>query len=218
MEDTNFVLLWKEHYEKIELSLAINQRLLKETISGKAESALQSLVRVKTRGIVIAILYLLLLGSVLFYALSHYSPAANYFIGSMAIIFLINVKALSDYIRHLVWVSTIDYNGSITTIQQKLTRLQLSIFKHTRIMFLQFPFWTTFYLGSHWFPHPVSWPHIIVQFLLTASFTWLAYWLYKNLVPANAGKKWVKMFLGGSGSNAVARAMDFYREIEAFKK
>ena len=37
MEETNFVLLWKEQYEKIDESLAINKQLLKEVISQKAE-------------------------------------------------------------------------------------------------------------------------------------------------------------------------------------
>jgi lysylphosphatidylglycerol synthetase-like protein (DUF2156 family) len=218
MEETNFVLLWKEHYEKIEQSLAINKRLLIETISKKAESSLQSLVRLKSRGIVVAVIYLILLGAVLVYAISHYSSAANYFIASMGIIFLINVKALYDYIKHLVWVNNIDYDGSITEIQQKLTRLQLSIFKHSRIMVLQFPFWTTFYLSSKWFPHDISWQYIIFQFLLTASFTWLAYWLYKNQTLTNAHKKWLKILIGGSGGNAVMRALYFYKEIEEFKQ
>ena len=58
---TNFVLLWKEQYEKIDQSLVINKQLLKEVVSQKAESALQSLVRFKTRGIVAAVIYLFLL-------------------------------------------------------------------------------------------------------------------------------------------------------------
>jgi len=218
MEETNFVLLWKEHYEKIDQTLAINQRLLKETISKKAESALQSLLRLKARGIVVAVIYLILLGIVLFYAISHYSSAANYFIVSMGIIFLINVKALYDYIKHLVWVNNIDYDGSVTEIQQKLTKLQLSIFKHSRMMVLQFPFWTTFYLSDKWFPQTVSWEYIIFQILMTASFTFLAYWLYKSQTLANANKKWVKILIGGSGGNAVISALHFYKEIEAFKQ
>jgi hypothetical protein len=58
MEETNFIILWKEHYEKIDQSLAINRQLLKETIAQKAETTLQSLARFKTRGIIAAIIYL----------------------------------------------------------------------------------------------------------------------------------------------------------------
>ncbi len=218
MEETNFVLLWKEQYEKIDQSLAINKQLLKEVISQKAESALQALIRFKTRGIIAAVIYLILLGVVLFYAISNYSSAANYFIISMSAIFLINVKALYDFIKHLIWTNNIDYNGSVTEIQGKLAELQLSILQHSRFMVLQFPFWTTFYLSDKWFPYSISWGYIIFQFILTASFTWLAYWLYKNQTLENSNKKWVRIFIEGSGGKSVMKAIAFYKDLEAFKQ
>jgi hypothetical protein len=218
MEETNFVLLWKEHYEKIDQALAINKQILREVISQKAQSSLQSLTRFKARGVAIVVIYLILLGAALFYAISHYSSAANYFIASMGAIFLINIKALFDYIKHLVWINNIDYDGSITEIQQKLTRLQLSIFKHSRIMVLQLPFWTTFQLSNKWFPQNVGWGYLVFQFVLTASFTYLAYWLYKNQTIENADKKWVKTLINGSGGKSVARALEFYKELEKFKQ
>lgn len=218
MEETNFVLLWKEQYEKIDQSLAINKQLLKEVVTQKAESALQSLTRFKTRGIIVTVIYLILLGIVLFYAISNYSSAANYFIISMGAIFLINVKALYDYIKHLTWTNNIDYNGSITEIQGKLTELQLSILRHSRFIVLQFPFWTTFYLSDKWFPNSVSWGYIIFQFFLTASFTFLAYWLYKNQTMEHANKKWVKILIEGSGGKSVMKAISFYKDIENFKQ
>ncbi len=218
MEETNFVLLWKEHYEKIDQSLSINKQLLKETLNIKAQSALKSLMKLKTRGIISLIIYLVVLGIVLFYAISHYSSAANYFIISMTVIFLINIRALYDYIKHLVWTNNINYDGSVTEIQQKLTKLQLSIFKHSRVMVLQFPFWTTFYLSDKWFPQSVGWGYYVFQFLLTTSFTWLAYWLYKNQTIANANKKWLKTLIAGSGGKAVMKALEFYKDIEQFKQ
>ena len=140
MEETNFVLLWKEHYEKIDQSLTINKRLLRETTNQKAQSALRGVIRFKTVGIVAGVLYLALLGALLFIAFVNYSAAANYFIVSIGAIFLINVKALTDYIKHIVWINRIDLSGSITAIQQQLTKLQLSTYRHTRVMFLQLPF------------------------------------------------------------------------------
>ncbi len=216
MEETNFVLLWKEQYEKIDQSLAINKRILKETISQKARSALRSLIRIKATGIIAAVIWLVLLGAALSFAILHYSSAANYFIVSIAAIFLINVKALYDYIKHLAWVNNINYDGSITEIQKKLVRLQLSIFQHVRIMFLQLPFWTTFTLSNKWFPQSVSWMYIIFQILFTASFTYLALWLYKNITLANANKKWVKFLIKGAGGKSVTKALEFYKEIEEF--
>jgi lysylphosphatidylglycerol synthetase-like protein (DUF2156 family) len=133
------------------------------------------------------------------------------------VIFLINVKALYDFIRHLIWANSIDYNGSVTEVQGKLTELQLSILRHSRFMVLQFPFWTTFYLSDKWFPYSISWGYIIFQIILTASFTYLAYWLYKNQTVKNANRKWVKTLIEGSGGKSIRKAIEFYKDIEAFK-
>jgi len=218
MEETNFVLLWKEQYEKIDQSLAINRKILQELTSQKAASTLQSFIRFKTRGMIAAVIYLLLLGAVLFYAVSHYVSAANYFIVSMGAIFLINLKALSDYIRHVVLVKNIDYNGTVTGIQEKLSGLQLSVIQHSRFMVLQLPFWTTFQLSGTWFPHTVGWGYIIFQCFITVAFGLLALWLYKNLTIKNVDKKWVKVLVEGAGGKHLVKAISFYKEIEAFKQ
>ena len=217
MEEANFVLLWKEHYEKIDQSLAINKQLLKEATNQKAQSALRSVIWLKSGGIVIGILYLILLAAALFVAFVHYSGAANYFIISIGAIFLINLKALFDYIKHIIWINNIDYDGSITVIQQQLTKLQLSMYRHTRVMFLQLPFWTTFYLNGNWFPQTVGWGYVVIQLLVTGLFTYWAYWFYKNLRVQNAHKKWVQMIIKGAGEKRVAKALAFYNEIEQFK-
>ena len=218
MEETNFVLLWKEQYEKIDQSLAINRKILQELISQKAASTIQSFIRFKTRGMIAAVIYLLLLGTVLFYAVSHYSSAANYFIVSMGAIFLINLKALSDYIRHVVLVKNIDYNGTVTGIQEKLTGLQLSVIQHCRFMVLQLPLWTTFQLSGSWFPHAVGWGYIIFQCVITGAFCLLAIWLYKNLTIENVDKKWVKALVEGAGGKYLVKTIAFYKEIEDFKQ
>ena len=88
MEETNFVLLWKEHYEKIDQTLTINKQLLRNMVNQKAETELQSLIKLKTTGIIAFVFYLLALGYILFYVCSHYSPAFNYFIVSFAAIFI----------------------------------------------------------------------------------------------------------------------------------
>jgi hypothetical protein len=218
MEETNFILLWKEQYEKIDQSLVINQQILRELITRKAEKAMRSLAIFTSRGILAAVIYLLLLGAVLFYAVSHYTHAADYFIISIGFIFLINLKALYDYIKHLAWIRGIDYDGNVVEIQQRLAVLHASILQHTRIMFLQLPFWSTFYLSPEWFPKhtPAGW--VIWQVLLTLIFVFVAIWLYRNLTKENAGKKWVKALLKGSGAGYIIRATEFYQEIESFRK
>ena len=217
MEETNFVMLWKEHYEKIDQSLSINKKLLRELTNQKAESAMQSLVKLKQRGIIALTVYLLILGIVLFFSVADYKPEKAYFIFSVAAIFIVNIKALYDYIKHLVWAKKINYNGSVADIQLQLSKLQFSIINHARVMCLQFPFFTTFYLSNAWFPQEAGTGYIIFQGLLTGSFIYLSYWLYKNHTIKNLDKKWFRNMSVGSGGKSVLKAMDFYKELEDFK-
>ena len=218
MENIELISIWKEQNAKIDKALAINKRLLKEAIGRKAESSLKGLITLTTTGIIAFVIYLLILGYVLFYAISNYSSASNYFIVSMGAIALINVKGFADYIKHLAWTKNINYNGSVVEIQKQLSKIQLSIINHSKIMVLQFPFWTTFYLSDNWFPQDVGLPYIIIQISLTGSFVYLSYWLYKINKPENLSKKWYRNLIAGSGGKPIEKAIEFYREMEEFEK
>lgn len=218
METIELFNIWKEQNAKIEKSLAINKLLLKESIAKKAESSLNALARLMTAGIIAFVIYLLILGSLLAYAISNYSSGSNYFIFSVAAIALINIKGFTDYIKHLVWAKNINYDGNIIEIQKKLSKLQLSIINHSKIMCLQFPFFTTFYLSDNWFPQNIGISYIIFQLVLTGSFIYLSYWLYKNHTPENLSKKWFRRMISGSGGKSVEKAIQFYNEIEEFEK
>ncbi len=218
MENIEFINIWKEQNAKIEKTLAINKLLLKDTIGRKAEYSLKGLANLMTTGIVAFIIYFIILGYALFYAISYYSSANNYFIISVLAIALINIKGFTDYIKHLVWTKKINYDGSVLEIQKQLSKLQLSIINHSKIMLLQFPFYTTFFLSNLWFPQDVGILYIIFQIILTGSFIYLSYWLYKIHKPESLNKKWFRNLLSGSGGRSVERAIEFYRELEEFEK
>ncbi len=217
MENIDFISIWKDQDAKIEKTVAINKYLLKEITRGKAESVLGNLVKLKIAGIVAFVFYLILLGYVLSYSITHYSSANNYFIASVSAIALINLKGFADYIKHLTWTKNINYDGSVIEIQKQLSRLQLSIIDHSKIMCLQFPFFTTFYLSNSWFPQDVSLPYLILQITVTLSFIYFSYWLYKNHKPENFNKKWFRNLIAGSGGKYIEKALAFYREMEEFE-
>jgi hypothetical protein len=218
MNEQELINLWKAQNAKLDQSLILNKHLLSDVTTQKVRSSLSALSRFKARGIVTLVIYLLVLGSLLSIALINYSAAANYFIVSIGVIFLINVKALYDYIKHLVWISNIDYSHHVIDIQQKLSKFQFSIIQHNRIMTLQFPFFTTFYLSSSWFPQSAPIGLIILQGAITSAFTYLSFWLYKNQTIENMDKKWFKVFYSGSGGKRIEEAFSFYKELEEYKK
>ncbi|HVZ25973.1 MAG TPA: hypothetical protein VG842_07965 [Sediminibacterium sp.] len=213
MESNDFVLLWQEHYEKIDATLQINRRLLQDSLQSKLRASLLGMIRLRIWGILIALLYLGLLGCIIWMSYKMTGSLLSYFALSMIAIFLFNVKALADYIRHAAWIRAIQYDASVREIQQKLSRLYAALFRHNRVMVLQLPFWTTFYLSARWFPHAVCWGYIIFQFLFTLLFMLAAYWLYKHINPANAHKKWVRLFINGTGGKKLARAMQYAEEL-----
>ncbi len=217
MEHAELIHVWKSQNQKIEEIFRINQQLLKENINQKAKSTLQKQMYLKTTGIVVGILYLIFLGLALVYGIKHYSSSWNYFLVSVGAIFVVNLKAVADYIQHLILIKTINYDGVVVEIQEQLSKLQLSIFNHSKTMCLQFPFYTTFYLSARWFPQEVGWMYILFQVTLTGTFTYLSYWLYKSHTFDNLNKKWFRNMLAGSGGKAVIKAMDFYKELEEFK-
>ncbi len=218
MESTELINIWKTQNAKIDKTLAINQLLLRELINIKAKNSLKALVRLKTMGIIAFVFYLLLLGYLLVYSFSHYSSALNYFIVSISAIAVINIKGFADYIKHLYWTVNLDYNGSVIEIQQQLSRLQLSIIKHSRTMCLQFPFFTTFYLSNTWFPQEVGFWYILIQITATISFIYLSYWLYKIHKPESLNKKWFRNMIAGSGGRSIEKAFEFYKEMETFER
>jgi len=218
MENAALINIWKQQNAKIEKIVAINELLLKEVTNDKARTSLKSLIKLKTAGIIAFVLYLLLLGYVLVYALFNYSSAWNYFVVSISVITLVNIKGFADYVKHLVWTNNINYNGSIMEIQQQLSRLQLSIISHAKTMCFQFPFYTTFYLTNKWFPQEVGAGYIIFQVILTGSFIYFSFWLYKNHKPENLDKKWFRNMIAGSGGKSVMEAMAFYKEMEEYSR
>jgi hypothetical protein len=214
MEETNFVLLWKEHYEKIDRSLAINKRMLAELLNQKVESSVQAFIRVMSLGIVAGFFYLFILGGMLAIAIAHYHSPLNYFFISIACIFGINVKAVSDYIRYVVLINGVRYDGSVTETQNKLRNLQVSLVRHTRFMLLQLPFWSTFYLSSSWFPSHAAPGYIAIQIAVTGAFTWLAIWFYRKISPANIDNRLTRILVSGIGGKALVNALKFYKELE----
>ena len=68
MDDKDIINLWKAQDAKIEQSLAVNRQLIKEAVGQKAKSALRSLTFLMTWGIILFVIYLVILGNILFWA------------------------------------------------------------------------------------------------------------------------------------------------------
>jgi hypothetical protein len=212
MSTDEFQQIWKAYDAKLERSLQLNLRLLKDVQTQKAKSALKLFVAGSFFMVVFGVAWVLLLGFILYYVRSQPVMAVSF-----AVFIFCSAFAVGEYIRGIRVIHGISYAENIVDTQEKLAGLQSSMIRSLRIAWLQLPFWSTFFISNAMIRDGGSrfW---IIQTPITLGLTIAAIFLYRNITVENAKKKkWVKALIRGSGARTVARAMDFMKEIEDFK-
>ena len=216
MNDQEILALWKTQESKIEKVMAINSKILKEQISQKSKEALFGFKAEKITGIIFGLPYLIILGAILGIGLKVSSLSGNYFLISIGLIFLINLKIFADYVRHLVLSYQIDFSGAVADIQKKLIELRFSLIRSVRYIGFQLPFYSTLHLDSSWFPSQANAVGIIIQILITGIFTFAAIWIFMNFKPENSNHKIVKNLFFIAGIKEIDQSMQQLEELKNY--
>lgn len=213
MEEMELKSIWDAYDRKLEKSLRLNMKLLEDLQKGKVRARLTGLLSIKVVGVIAGLLWNLVLGT-LIYA-NHFSNI--YFCLSLTALLLFGIIAIAAYIKHMVMISQVDYAESITGAQQKLAELQLSTVRVTGFLWLQLPFYTTFFWNQEWISNSPG-PFWLLAVPITLLFTAAAVWLFRNITPENLHKPWLKklMMIGMEYKYALS-ASNLLGEIEAFK-
>jgi hypothetical protein len=211
MEELDIKQLWQAYDAKLERSLQLNQKIIKEIQTQKAESNINAFKRNQVAGVVVGILWVLFL---VFWTIVGYRNI--YFAGSMGLIALFNIFAVATYIRHLALLSQVNITDSITDAQQKLATIQSSLNNSGRIMILQAPLWCTFWYNQQLVEHggATFW---LINLAVVSFFVILSVYLYQKLTYKNIHIKWVKAFIEGFGGKKLIKAMEFLNDIEEYK-
>jgi hypothetical protein len=221
MEDDELRSIWHHYDQKMEdarvlnlQSWALNLQCFHSLQTQKAASTLDRLARFKTRAVVFGVIWVLLLG-LLVYGNHFENP---YFFISLGMIILISVVVIVYYIREIRQIRRIDYSEEITIAQERLSRLQLSTIRGTRLAWLQLPFYCT------WFWHR-SWVHFdslnfwLILFPITLFFVLLTIFLYRNISVDKLSRRWVRaLLMTGPEYKSLVEAKKFLGEIDAFKQ
>lgn len=217
MEDIALKEMWANYDKKLEKSLALNHRLITEIQTQKARTALRPLKTIKIIAVVLGILWSLLLLVLVCLALSAMTYYRHFFVISALAIIITTVAAIVVYIRQVRLIQQIDNSMNVVETQRKLAALQSSTINIARILFLSAPFYTTFYINKSMFEHGTIglW---VLQLTVTAVFTYVSVWIYRNARMENADKRWFKFIFGNSEWTSVIKAMNFLKEIEAYEK
>ncbi|MES1214465.1 MAG: hypothetical protein ABUT20_03025 [Bacteroidota bacterium] len=193
--------------------MELNMSLLETIQTQKARAKLKRLAAFKIFAIVLGIVWILFLAM-----LVYYNNFKNIYFGvSISMILLFNVIAVAVYIKQVFMIRQINYSDSVTGTQEKLAALQLSTLNIVRVLFLQMPFYCTWFWSPSWinFTDIKNW---LITFPITIFFIVLSVWLYKNIAFKNVNKKWFKILFGNIEWTAITQSMEFIKVIDDFKK
>lgn len=211
MEDAAIKQLWHEYDLKLEKSLRLNYRVIKEMQTQKYETSIGAFRRNQHWGIVGGIAWILFLVFLIVHTLHNI-----YFVTSVGSIALLNALAVATYIRHLVMLDRIDITSSITEAQSQLAAIQASLNNVGRILVLQGPFYCTFWYNQDLVDHGGS-AFWTINLSVVCLFITVSIYLFNKLTGKNIHLTWVRGFLEGFGGKKLTKAIEFLSEIDDYK-
>lgn len=218
MEDIELQKMWKglnENIDEVKIlnlqSWAVNRRTFEYLQTHKAQSKLKSLSTLKKFGVAIGILWILFLGKLI-----EDNQFQNlYFTISIGMLMLFSILAIVVYVRQIIFIEKINFAENIIDTQSRLAELQTSSLNIIRILWLQMPFYSTFFWSADWIAN--DYKFWITAFPITLFLTFLSVWLFRNISLKNVQKKWFKVLLSTEWSS-ISNAKNYLDEIEIFKK
>jgi hypothetical protein len=143
--------------------------------------------------------------------------ASPFFLISMGIQVLLTKLAIVVYLYQLILLRQTDISEPILATQERIARLQSSTLWVTRLLFLQTPVWTTFFLSKKMFMTSNIWL-ILLPVVITAIFTYAAVWLFVNIKYENRHKKWFRLIFSGKEWDPMLKSLELLDQIGEYKK
>src|SRR5690554_3076067 len=217
MEEINIKALWQATNQQLEKSLHINKQQTKKITRLKVHNLISSMKPLKLFTILIGVLWVVIIGNAVVNLFLFASSATSlFFLFSAAIQVTLTAVALLIYIYQFITIYQVDLTEPILETQKKLANLKTTTLWVARILFLQLPVWTTFYLNENML-NSENWLLWIIQGIITLSFTALAFWLFVNIKFDNRNKKWFRLIFGGKEWTPLMKSMELLEEIDEYR-
>jgi hypothetical protein len=217
MQDLEFKTLWKSYSEKLEQSLIIHRQTTEEITKIKVQSLISSLKPIKIFTLLAGLLWSIPLGYFLIHLfLYSHHRISPFFLYSMTLQVGLTLIATAVYLHQLDLIYRVDFSMPVIRLQETLSRLKSSTLLATRILFLQLPCWTTFYLTTDLLRNGPTYL-LIFQGLVTLLFTIGALWLFFNIDSKNRHKNWFQWLFKGNEWTPLLKSMDLLDQLEEIK-
>lgn len=214
MEELALKELWQSYNNRLEESLLINKKNTESITKMQAVSLLYSIKPIKIFAILVGIGWVFVIDTFLWQL---FEVASLFFLISAGIQVILTKLALFIYLYQLIVIYQIDISEPVVATQEKLASLRSSSLWVARILFLQLPVWTTFYLRKEMFD-VTNQSYVIVNMAITLLFALVSLWLFFNIKYSNKDKKWFRMIFGGKEWDNVLKSIALYNDIQDFKK
>ncbi len=214
MEEKEIISLWQSYNKKLEDSLMLNKKNAEDITGMKVRSLLASMQPLKIFAILAGVGWV---GFVDVLIVNLFRVASPFFLVSAGIQSVLTTLAIGIYLYQLILINQTDIGEPVLATQERIARLKSSTLWAARLLFLQLPVWTTFYINQNMLKHGNDWLYA-VQIIVTTAFTYAAAWLFFNIRYENRNKKWFRLILKGKEWDPVMKSMELLEEINEYRK
>lgn len=214
MEDVQLLELWQSYQRKLDRALAVSEQNAQAVTKMKIKSLVGSTRPVKWLAVLTGLLWVLAIDSLL---IRVYPVASLFFMVSAGLQSLLTKIAIGIYVYQLVLIQQVDILAPVAALQARVAKLTASTRWVARILFLQLPLWTTFYLHEDLLDGSGV-LFYLVQGGVTLLFCFMALWLFVNINPQNQDKRWFRLLFSGKEWTPVMEAEHMLADIEEIKK
>ncbi|MEO8819393.1 MAG: hypothetical protein ABI267_00305, partial [Ginsengibacter sp.] len=149
MEDAQLKDILESYNQKLEQaqvlnmqSWVLNLQCFESLQKDKAQKKLKSLINFKLIAVALGVLWVMFLSYIFYFSLG---KASIFFLVSCGAIILITSIAIIVYIHQIYLIGKINNSEDVISAQERIIYLKLSTVNITRILFLQAPFYCTFW-------------------------------------------------------------------------
>lgn len=218
MEEATLFNLWKSYDQKLEESLQLNRKNAEDITRMKIQSMVSSMKPLKNFTFVIGLLWVafggLIVTNLFVFA---FGAVSKFFLFSAALQLLLTAMAVGVYAYQLILISEVNISQPVLETQEHLANLKTSTLWVTRILLLQLPVWTTFYLSEYAILHG-SIVFLVAQALVTLAATYAALWLFVNIRYENKDKKWFRLIFEGREWTPLLQSMELLSQVKELRK
>lgn len=214
MTDNELKLLWQQSDRKLDDILAFTRHNREEITRIKLEGTIRGMRPAKWVALSLGLAWVVGMDILLFTVLWH---ATSFLFVSALIQILVTKLAILIYMYQLAVIDRIDFDGPIVLTMRRLSKLRSMTMLSTRVLLLQLPVWTTFYITDDMIQHAPWWGWVL-QGAVTLSFTLAAIWLFFNIRLENKDRTWFRLLFAGREWQPILKAMELYENTESFEK